>query len=92
MKSSSIKLTHRELGDVILKVDSEDKDFVLANNPVINCSENRQPRVRFAPNEWTREEVSRAILSKHKKLTQGKKVLFKNNDHFDLRKQNLYQI
>jgi hypothetical protein len=89
-KVSSIKLTHRELGSVSIKVDAEDKDFVLANNPVVNCSENRKPRVRFAPNEWQREEVSRAILTKHKVSVTNKKVLFKNNDTFDLRKQNLY--
>lgn len=90
MKASVVKVAHRTLGSVSVKIDAEDKK--LFTDKVVRVemfSGTQSPKVRVGED---RTFAARMILEAHNMLDIGKNVFFKNGDSFDLQKKNLYQI
>lgn len=83
---STVKINHRELGVVSVKIDSEDKHLIV-NRPTAICKAGGDRYyVRYSTEG--REYLSRVILDKHNMLDYESKVRPNNGDHFDLRKKN----
>lgn len=83
---STVKIGHRELGTVAVKIDTEDK-HLFNDRPVTICKAGGDHYyVRYSTEG--REYLSRVILEKHNMLDYERKTKPNNGDHFDLRKKN----
>ncbi len=85
---ATVKITNSRLGTVTVKVDKEDKAFLLEGRPYIHNSNADNFYVRFTYNGIPAELANRAILASHEMLDVSKNLKPKNGDHFDLRKKN----
>lgn len=97
VKTKTIKINHRNYGTVSVKIDAEDADLFETNSVYITeCGSSNGPMVRFdadaSINNNYRPYAARVILEKHNMLNPSKNVFYKNADHFDLRKSQLFQV
>lgn len=86
---STLKIQNQTLGAVTVKIDSEDKSFIVNSGPHV-CKTGEYYYIRLIDSE-TRVSgpyAHRAILENHGKLEYSKNLKPKNGDHFDLRKKN----
>lgn len=95
-KAKTIKINHRNLGTVLVKIDAEDIDIFEENSVYVTaCGSSKGPLVRLNPDTTTssgyRPFASRVILEKHGLLDPSKNVFYLNG-HYDLRKSQLFQV
>lgn len=90
LKSVTVKIPHRTLGVVSVKVDAEDKEILMGNSVRIETfSGTQSPKVRIGDGN-ERQYAARMILEKHNMLVHTKNVFYKGNS-LDLTKKNLFQ-
>lgn len=89
-KTVTVKVSHKNLGNVSVKIDAEDKDLFTSHKMYVGTfGEMCSPKVRVDSSSG--EYASRVILEKHGLLDYAKNVFFRNGNSFDLTKKNLYQ-
>lgn len=82
---STMKINHRNLGTISVKIDKEDK-HLLIDRPVVICKAGGDRYYVRYPDDG-REYLHRAIFEEHGILSPSK-MRPNNGDHFDLRKKN----
>jgi hypothetical protein len=88
----TIKVSHREFGDVKVKVDAEDAEILKNQNLYIKIDNTTateyHPRVCLYAAGGLVAYAHRFVLEKNKLLEKGRNYKPKNGDWFDLRKKN----
>lgn len=88
-----VYLENRELGEVAVEIDREDKHLFDNNRSYLKREHARDVNAYVVfPNFYGKRDhamASRVILEKHGLLDPSKNTVFKNGNSLDLRKSNL---
>ena len=88
----TIKVTHPDLGDVKVKVDSEDFDILKEKKLYLKIDNTTvteyHPRVCLIGSRGLESYAHRFLLENSKLLEKGRNYKPKNGDWYDLRKKN----
>lgn len=90
-----IKVEHRTLGMVPVKVDADIAPYLEERGLLIKVEHSRKvaPYVMVKPNDdYPIEYAARVILDENKRLDPARNVSYLNKDHFDLTTKNLIQV
>ena len=91
----TIKVFHRELGEVSVKVDADMVPYLTERGLFIKTELSRVvgPYVMVRPSrDFPVEYAARVILDEKDQLDPSRNVSYLNKDHFDLTTKNLIQV
>ena len=91
-RPSVIKVNHSYLGECCIKLDKEDKEYLLNRKITIQTESARDVPpyvVLLNDRENYKENACRTILKNRGYNLLNKKVSYKDGDHFNLQKKNL---
>ena len=91
----TIKVNHRNLGTVSVKVDADMAPYFEERGLLIKLEHSRDvaPYVMVKPNsDYPIEYAARVVLDEQGLLDPSRNVSYLNKDHFDLTTNNLVQV